>query len=386
MRAMILAAGVGSRLAPITDIIPKPTIPVLGKPVLDRIIDLLKSHGFNEFIANTHYLGEKIFDLYQDRINIKHEADLTGVAGGIRTCADFLRAGKDSFVVIMGDALTDINLTEMLAQHKASGRLATIAIKEVEDTTHFGVICFDEDKKVTDFQEKPRPEEALSNWANTGVYIFEPAILDYIPSAEVYPIYDVAHDLFPDLLKQKIELNIYQTNSYWADLGTHEQYRQTLFDCLEGKFNIDIEGQKYSWGYLANSAYLSSGCYIKGKAYIGNNSRVGRVIMKGNVILEDNVIIEDDVVLENCLIMSNSIIKKGCKIKDVNIKPHDEVFPTSSPAKDAIEIFPLTNARTIKTETELREKFIDNNEADNKFLAFLAEASKKINRLFVEKR
>jgi mannose-1-phosphate guanylyltransferase len=350
MRAMILAAGVGSRLAPITDSLPKPLIPVLGKPVIARIIDLLEGAGFTDLIANTHYLGHKIKQAFSGQIVIRQEDTLSGVAGGIRVCADFLRAGDDTFAIIMGDALTDLDLDAMLAVHKASGRAATLAVKKVEDTTHFGVVCFDETKRVTSFQEKPKPAEALSNWANTGVYLFEPAVLDWIPSAKDAPVYDVASDLFPSLLKNNVEVGIFETDAYWADLGTHAQYRQTLADCLEGKFKVQISGQKYSWGYLGEGTQMGAGCFIKGKAYIGENCRIGRAIIKGNVIIEDNCVIEDDVVIEDSLILSGSIIRSGCRVRDTNIPPNSDIKPIAIPDKTAIKISPITDARQTEAE------------------------------------
>lgn len=361
MRAMILGAGVGSRLAPITDVLPKPLIPVLGQPVLSRIIDLLKENGFNKLIANTHYLGHKIYEQYSDLLEIRQENQLSGVAGGIRVCSDFLKNDQQTFAVIMGDALTDINLSEMLAAHKLSGRIATIAVKQVEDTSGFGVVCFDETKRVISFQEKPKNQEALSNWANTGVYLFENEILDFIPNAAQAPVYDVAHDLFPALLEADIELNVYETNAYWADLGTHKQYRQTLFDCLDGIVKLQVEGQKYSWGYLGDNSDLKPGCFIKGKAYIGQNSSIGRAIVKGHVVIEDNCIIEDNVVLEDCFIMSGSIIRSGCRIREMNISPNSDIHAVSDPDENAIRISPISDKRASENAfLEITEMNVDN--------------------------
>ena len=338
---MILAAGVGSRLAPITDSIPKPMIPVLGKPVLSRIIELLQKHGFNKYTANTHYLGQQIQEAFSQQIDIHHEEFLTGVAGGIRVCADFLKKENKPFAVIMGDALTNIDLSAMLESHIASGRQLTIAVKQVEDVSQFGVVCFDDTNKITSFQEKPKPQEAFSKWANTGVYIFNPSVLDYIPSLEEAPVYDAAKDLFPRLLKENIEMNVFLADAYWADLGTHDQYRQTLFDCLNGDLVAEIEGTKYSWGYLGDKTLMNPGCFIKGKAYIGKNCNIGRAILKGNVVIEDNCIIEDDVVLENCLVMNNSVIKKGSVVKNINIEPN-KIYRSFEPAEvESNKIFNL---------------------------------------------
>jgi mannose-1-phosphate guanylyltransferase len=324
MKAMILAAGVGSRLAPITDQLPKPLIPVLGKPVLARILDLLRSAGFNEFIANTHYLGSKIHAAFADQIQIRHEETLSGVAGGIRVCKEFLQRDQQTIAIIMGDALTNIDLVSMLRAHKSSGAMVTMAVQQVTDTSQFGVVCFDEQNRVTSFQEKPKASEALSNWANTGVYLFEPEVLDFIPSEEEVAVYDVAGDLFPALLENGKHLNTFTTNSYWADLGTHDQYRQTLFDCLNGIVDLEIDGQKYSWGYLGEDSQMSAGCFVKGKAYIGKNCKLGQCILKGNVIIEDNCVIEDGVELEDCLILAGSVIARGSVVKNQNIIPTQE--------------------------------------------------------------
>ncbi|MDX1921376.1 MAG: NDP-sugar synthase [Candidatus Caenarcaniphilales bacterium] len=356
MKAMILAAGVGSRLAPITDHTPKPLVPVLGKPVITRILELLRANGFTQFIANTHYLGDKIQKVYSEEITIRHEETLSGVAGGIRACKDFLQKGNETIAIIMGDALTDIDFSEMLVQHRASGALATMAIKQVPDTSQFGVVCFDDDNRVTSFQEKPKPAEALSNWANTGVYIFESQVLDYIPSEEEAPVYDVAKNLFPDLLKKDIHMNVYKTNAYWADLGTHAQYRQTLFDCLNGVIKVDVEGQKYSWGYLGQDSEMSAGCFVKGKAFIGKNCKLGQSILKGNVVIEDNCVIEDNVVLEDCLVLSGSVIKSGSIVQDKNIAPDKIEEPSTE-----------TVYKNVKTDSSLFELFKKASEKVNFF-------------------
>jgi mannose-1-phosphate guanylyltransferase/mannose-1-phosphate guanylyltransferase/phosphomannomutase len=391
MKAMILAAGVGSRLSPITDVVPKPLIPVLGKPVLSRIIDLLEKHGFNQFIANTHYLGEKIQDYYLNnaggKIKIVHEEELSGVAGGIRACADFLREGHSegnrTFAIIMGDAITDIDLSAMLASHKSSGRLATIAVKQVDDTSQFGVVSFDSTNKVISFQEKPKKEQALSNWANTGVYLFEPAILDWIPSIVEAPTYDVAHDLFPNLLNNNIELNVFTANhTYWADLGTHAQYRQTLFDALNGALSLNCEGQKYSWGYLGEGTKMSAGCFIKGKAYIGKNCYIGRCIMKGNVVIEDNCIIEDGTVIQDSLILSGAIIRNGCRIREMNIKPGDDIYPVAEPMEDAIVINPISGKSDLNGEKQTASTTKDEKVSENSFLSFVNEAAERFVKIF----
>jgi len=324
MRAMILAAGVGSRLSPITDKLPKPLVPVLGKPVLGRIIELLNSHNIKQIIANTHYLADKVYNQYENLIELVYERELTGVAGGIRACKDFLARSKEPFVIIMGDALTNINLTEMIKAHQKSEAKVTISTKQVQDTSQFGVICFDQDNTVTSFQEKPSSKEALSDWANTGVYIFEPEVLDYIPSKNQAFFYDVANDLFPNLLKLGVKISVYQTDSYWADLGTHQQYREAVFECLKSeKIKIKIPEDSFSWGYLGFNTRLGTGTFVNGrngKTYLGPNCQIGEnVLFEGFNVVEEGTTIENNCILKNSLVLGQSKIKKDSCLVNQNV-------------------------------------------------------------------
>ncbi|HTY96565.1 MAG TPA: nucleotidyltransferase family protein, partial [Solirubrobacteraceae bacterium] len=177
MRAMVLAAGLGTRLRPLTYEITKPMVPVLDRPVMEHILDLLDRHGFDQVIANLHYFPETIREFFGDRLAYHHEPELLGTAGGVRACSEFF--GGEAFLVISGDALTDIDLGAFVARHRAAGGIATLAVKEVSDTREYGVVLHDREGRITGFQEKPAPEEALSRLGNCGIYIFEPEIFDY---------------------------------------------------------------------------------------------------------------------------------------------------------------------------------------------------------------
>ena len=159
MKAMVLAAGLGTRLRPLTYEIPKPMVPVLDRPVMAHIADLLDRHGFDDVVANLHWFPETITGYFGDRIEWRHEKELLGTAGGVRNCADFF--GDESFLVISGDALTDLDLTAAAARHAESGGIATLCVKRVPDTREYGVVVHDGDGRVTGFQEKPDPAEAL---------------------------------------------------------------------------------------------------------------------------------------------------------------------------------------------------------------------------------
>src|SRR5271170_4153701 len=179
MRAMVLAAGLGTRLRPLTYELTKPMVPVLDRPVMAHIVDLLDRHGFADVIANLHYFPDTIQAYFGDRLSYRFEEELLGTAGGVRNCHDFF--GDETFLVISGDALTDIDLAAFAERHRSSGGLATLAVKQVTDTREYGVVLHDAEGRITGFQEKPAPEEALSDLGNCGIYMFEPAIFDYFP-------------------------------------------------------------------------------------------------------------------------------------------------------------------------------------------------------------
>src|SRR5437899_7629314 len=194
MRAMVLAAGLGTRLRPLTYEITKPMVPVLDRPVIEHIVELLARHGFDEVIANLHYFPDSITEHFGERLTYRYEEELLGTAGGVRACAEFF--GDQPFVVISGDALTDVRLDALVARHRDSGGVATLAVKQVADTREYGVVLHDRDGRITGFQEKPAPEEALSDLGNRWIYVFDPAIFDYFPAR---PFVHWAQDVSPGL-------------------------------------------------------------------------------------------------------------------------------------------------------------------------------------------
>ena len=202
MKAMILAAGKGTRLKPLTSVIPKPLAPVAGKPIIEHIFELLAANGFEEVHVNVHHLARVILGLYGETtvvsempVHFSREERLAGTAGGVKRLADRF---DDTFVVIMGDALTDVDLRELVAFHKERKALATLALMRVKDTSQYGVVELDGQQNIVGFQEKPVLEEASSNLANTGIYVLEPKALDYVPERTFF---DFANDVFPRLLE-----------------------------------------------------------------------------------------------------------------------------------------------------------------------------------------
>ena len=179
MKAMVLAAGLGTRLKPITFEIPKPMVPVLDRPVMAHIVGMLERQGFDELIANLHYYPDTIRDYFGDRLHYRFEEELLGTAGGVRNVADFF--GDEEVVVVSGDALTDVDLNALVERHRSAGGIATLTVKKVPDTREYGVVIHDADGRIQGFQEKPEPSEALSDLGNCGIYCFSPADLRLLP-------------------------------------------------------------------------------------------------------------------------------------------------------------------------------------------------------------
>jgi mannose-1-phosphate guanylyltransferase len=244
---MVLAAGLGTRLRPLTYEITKPMVPVLDRPVMAHILDLLERHGFEEVIANLHYFPDSIRAYFGEGgpLSYRYEEELLGTAGGVRACAEFF--GEEPFLVISGDALTDIDLTALAARHREAGGIATLAVKQVSDTREYGVVLHDRAGRITGFQEKPQPEEALSDLGNCGIYVFDPAIFDYFPER---PFADWAQDVFPALLEHDVPFHIHEIRDYWNDVGSLAELRQGTFDALRGELRLQLAGREIAPGVV----------------------------------------------------------------------------------------------------------------------------------------
>jgi mannose-1-phosphate guanylyltransferase len=281
---MVLAAGLGTRLRPLTYEIAKPMVPVLDRPVMAHIVDLLDRHGFEDAIANLHYFPDSIRDYFGERLSYRVEQELLGTAGGVRACADFF--GTEAFVVISGDALTDIDLGAFAARHREAGGIATLAVKKVSDTREYGVVLHDREGRITGFQEKPSPEEALSDLGNCGIYIFEPEIFDYFPER---PFVDWAQDVFPTLLANDVPFHIHEVGEYWNDVGSLAELRQGTFDALRGELRLQVEGEEVGPGVIvAGDGRLPDTAEVEGPVWIGRDVRLGESVrLMGPVVLGD---------------------------------------------------------------------------------------------------
>jgi len=309
MKAMVLAAGLGTRLRPLTYEITKPMVPVLDRPVMEHILDLLARHSFEEVIANLHYFPETIREYFGERISYRFEEQLLGTAGGVRACAEFF--GDEPFLVISGDALTDIDLTAFAARHREAGGIATLAVKQVPDTREYGVVLHDRAGRITGFQEKPQPDEALSDLGNCGIYMLDPSIFDYFPDR---PFVDWAKDVFPALLENDVPFHIHEVREYWNDVGSLGELRQGTFDALNGELRLEMEGSEVQPGVtVAGPSPLRQDTDVEGSMWIGHDVQIGTgVRLMGPIVLGDGARIGD-----------------GAQLRESIIFPGTEVAPES---------------------------------------------------------
>jgi mannose-1-phosphate guanylyltransferase/mannose-1-phosphate guanylyltransferase/phosphomannomutase len=292
-------------------------VPVLDRPVIEHILDLLHRHGFDQTIANLHYFPDSIREHFGGRISYRYEQELLGTAGGVRACADFF--GEDSFLVISGDALTDIDLSALAARHREAGGVATLAVKKVPDTREYGVVLHDREGRITGFQEKPSPEEALSDLGNCGIYVFRPDIFDYFPDR---PFVDWAQDVFPTLLAGDVPFYIHETHAYWNDVGSLAELRQGTFDALRGKLRLEVEGEEVAPGVVvsggdggesnpegADGGGLPADAEIEGPVWIGRDVRIGAgVRLMGPVVLGDGATVGERAQLRETIVFPGTTV------------------------------------------------------------------------------
>ena len=303
-KAMIMAAGLGTRLYPLTGRTAKPMVPILNRPVMQHMLQLLRLHGITEVAANLHYHPDKIRTYFGDgrafgvELRYNLEEELLGTAGGVGAFRDLFAGG--TFVVVSGDGLTDIDLTAFLAAHRRHGGLATIAVKQVTDPSLYGVVVADGEGRITGFQEKPPREEALADLCNTGIYAFEPGIFDYVPPGVFV---DWARDVFPALLSAGVPFYRWLLDGYWNDVGNIEQYRLSNFDALLGRVKVHVPGRLVAPDvWVGDGTQVEAGARIQAPVLIGAGCLVeADAELIGPLIIGDGCVIERGAVLEGVI-------------------------------------------------------------------------------------
>ena len=334
MKAMILAAGKGTRVRPITYTIPKPLIPILQKPVMEFLLELLRQHGFDQVVVNVSHLANEIESYFRDgqrfgvQIAYSFEGRIVdgqlvgealGSAGGMRRIHDFYPFFDDTFVVLCGDALIDLDLSAAVKSHKENGAIATIVTKTVprEQVPSYGVVVTDETGRIKAFQEKPSVEEALSTQINTGIYIFEPEVLKYIPSGQEF---DIGSELFPKLVEMNAPFYAVPMDFQWVDIGKVPDYWHAIRSVLMGEIkNVSIPGQEVAPGIYTglNVAVNWDKVDITGPVYIGGMTHIedGAKII-GPTMIGPNCWVCSGATVENSVIFEYSRLGAGVRLVD----------------------------------------------------------------------
>jgi len=332
MKAMILAAGKGTRVRPITHIVPKPMIPILQKPVMEFLLELLREHGFTEIMVNVSHLAEEIENYFRDGqrfgVEIAYSfegriedgqliGDALGSAGGLKKIQSFQRFFDDTFVVLCGDALIDLDLSEAVRRHKAKGAMASLITKRVprDQVSSYGVVVTDADGRVRSFQEKPAVDEAASDMINTGIYIFEPEVLDYVPDGIPF---DIGSDLFPRLVADNAAFFALPMEFEWVDIGKVPDYWQAIRSVLQGHVRqVQIPGKEVRPGIYAglNVAANWDKINVQGPIYVGGMSRIedGATII-GPAMIGPSCHICEGATIDNSIIFDYSRIGPGVRL------------------------------------------------------------------------
>lgn len=319
MRVMIMAAGKGTRLRPLTDLMPKPLVPIANRPALHHILHLLKRHGFREVIMNLHHMPNAITGSFGDGsavgmdIRYSYEPELLGTAGGVKNNEDFL--GGDTFLVVSGDALTDIDLTGLVAAHRRTGSLATIAVKEVGDPSLYGVLVVDDDQRVVGFQEKPTREEARSRLCNCGIYVFEPEVFAHILPGRFD---DFGSRVFPDLLRGHVPFHAYAVESYWSDVGNLAEFVRGNADALTGRVEVEMPGTEVRPGvWVEEGAVVAASARIEPPVVLGRDCRVGgEAVIEGPTVIGDGCRVGEGAHVVRGLLMAGSSLGPGAMVVD----------------------------------------------------------------------
>src|SRR6476619_7659544 len=275
MKAVVMAGGEGTRLRPLTSNQPKPMVPIVGKPCMEHILELLREHGFEEVVVTVAFLPQAIRSYFGDGdtlgldIEYSVEESPLGTAGSVRLGSDRL---DETFLVISGDALCHIDPGKIVEFHKEKGAAVTIGMKSVDNPLEFGIVVTDEDGRVERFLEKPSWGQVFSDTINTGIYVLEPEVLRHIPTDRPY---DFSKELFPLLLEMGRPIYGYVCDGYWQDIGNLEQFRQANFDALDGRVGLDVPGLQLRGNvWVSQEVDIEEVDGVVGPAFIGANCRI----------------------------------------------------------------------------------------------------------------
>jgi len=317
MKAVVMAGGAGSRLRPLTIARPKPMVPMVNKPVISHILDLLKRHRITDVVITVHYMAETIQDYFGDGqglgMNIQYSVEETplGTAGSVKQAQALL---DDTFIVISGDAVTDLDLSAVIAYHREKEALATITLYRVANPLEYGVVIIDEEGRIQQFQEKPSWGEVISDTVNTGIYVLEPQVLDYF---EPEVSFDFSKDLFPMMMQKGDPMFGYVAAGYWCDVGNLTEYMRATRDVLSGNVQVDALGQQIRERiWCGEGVEIAPDAQLYGPIFLGNGAKVKEgVIVHGPTVIQDYSVIDRYAHLERSVVLRNCYVGEGAELR-----------------------------------------------------------------------
>jgi mannose-1-phosphate guanylyltransferase / phosphomannomutase len=329
VKAVVMAGGEGTRLRPMTANQPKPLLPVANRPIMEHVLRLLKKHGFEETVVTVQFLAALVRNYFGDgedvgmRLQYATEESPLGTAGSVKNAEDALR--DDTFLVISGDALTDMDLSEMVRFHRDNGALVTVGLTRVPDPLEFGIVITEEDGRIQRFLEKPTWGQVFSDTVNTGVYIMEPEVLAEVSAKESV---DWSHDVFPKLLQRGAPIYGWVSDRYWEDVGTHESYLKAQADVLARRVEVDIAGFEVSPGvWLGEGAAVDPDAVLTGPVVVGEYAKVeaGAHIREYSVI-GANVVIKEGAFLHRAVVHNNVFVGPGTTLRGCVVGKNTDVM------------------------------------------------------------
>src|SRR3954453_9180538 len=292
-----MAGGEGTRLRPMTANQPKPLLPVVNRPIMEHVLRLLRRHGFDETVVTVQFLASLIRTYFGDgdelgmHLSYATEETPLGTAGSVKNAEAALK--DDSFLVISGDALTDIDLNAVVRAHKDRNAMVTVCLKRVPDPLEFGIVITDEDQRIERFLEKPTWGQVFSDTVNTGIYVMEPEVFKHVPDNDVG---DWSGDVFPELVRAGAPLYGYVADGYWEDVGTFESYLKAQPDVLNRQVDVDIDGFEVAPGVgIGEGAEVDPDAVLKGPVYVGDYAKVeAGAELREFTVLGSNVVMKHD--------------------------------------------------------------------------------------------
>lgn len=310
MKALLLAGGKGTRLYPLTHSIPKPMVPILNKPLLERTIEYIKGYGIDEIVMSLCYQPERIMNYFGDgskygvRIYYCIEESPLGTGGAIKNAEKYL---DDTSLIFNSDIITDIDLQKLIDYHRYKKAGVTIALTRVDNPSAYGLVETDAEGRITAFKEKPKPEEITTDFINAGIYVFEKKILDFIPAGREV---SVEREVYPNLLSAGVKMYAYKNDNYWIDIGTPHKYLELHHNIMDGIFNYPFMETEYKNRIvIGKGTVISTTAKLIPPVAIGDNCHIA-----DDVIIGPHAVIGNDIDIDTGSYIKNSVIWEGCHI------------------------------------------------------------------------